>query len=188
MPTNSNIPFHRRTQTFLINHPANRSTFLASHNTNRHNSESTMMTGTRYIISNSSNIYSNLSVTISHTRLFPTINILKISEIWKYSSNYFLTKPLIDRRLPIVLPYQDSFTPIAWKIRVKVPVFPKSEVVRCILTMFLNSDEWWQTNVKVILSPVSHYIIALCWNTEFITSLKKRVSVFPFPSCYQASG
>ena len=61
MPTNSNNPFHKRTHTFFTSHPANRSTFLASHNTNRSNSESTMMTGTRYIISNSSNIYSNLS-------------------------------------------------------------------------------------------------------------------------------
>lgn len=81
MPTNSNSPFHIRTHTFLTIHPANRSTFLTSHNTNRHNSESTMMTGTRYIISKSSNIYSKLSVIISYTRLFPTINILKINEI-----------------------------------------------------------------------------------------------------------
>ena len=131
MPTNSNSPFHKRTHTFFTIHPASRSTFLASHNTNRSNSENTMMTGTRYIISNSSNIYSNLSETISHTRLFSTLNILKISEIWKYSGNYFLIKPLIDRRLPIVLPYQDSFISIAWEIRVKVPVFLKSEVVRC---------------------------------------------------------
>ena len=75
------IGCHKRTHTFLTNHPANRSTFLASHNTNRSSSESTMMTGTRYIISNSSNIYSNLCETISQTRLFSTINILKISEI-----------------------------------------------------------------------------------------------------------
>ena len=70
MPTNSNNPFHKRTHPFFTSHPASRSTFLASHNTNRHNSESTMMTGTRYIISNSSNIYSNLSKAISQTRPF----------------------------------------------------------------------------------------------------------------------
>ena len=81
MPTNNNNPFHTRTHTFFSSHPASRSTFLASHNTNRHNSESAMTTGTKYIISNSSNIYSNLSETISHTRLFFTLNILKISEI-----------------------------------------------------------------------------------------------------------
>lgn len=63
-------PFHTRTHIFFTSHPANRNTFLASHNTNRHNSESTMMTGTRYIISNSSNIYSNLSKAISQTRPF----------------------------------------------------------------------------------------------------------------------
>ena len=78
-------------------HPASRSTFLASHNTNRHNSESTMMTGTRYIISNSSNIYSNLSKAISHTRPFFTLNILKINEIWKFYSNYSPVKSLIVR-------------------------------------------------------------------------------------------
>ena len=131
IPTNSKNPFHTRTHTFLTSHPASRSTFLASHNTNRSRSESTMMTGTRYINSNSSNIHSNLSETISHTRLFPTINILKISEIWKYSGNFILTKSLIDRRLLIVLTYQDSFISITWEIRVKVPVYSKSEVVRC---------------------------------------------------------
>jgi hypothetical protein len=62
MPTNSNNPFHKRMHTFFTCHPANRSTFLASHNTNRNNSESTMMTGTRYIISNSSNIYLQIQV------------------------------------------------------------------------------------------------------------------------------
>ena len=62
MPTNSNSPFHKRTHTFFTSHPANRSTFLASHNTNRSSSESTMMTGTRYIISNSSNISLQIQV------------------------------------------------------------------------------------------------------------------------------
>ena len=70
MPTNSNNPFHKKTHPLFISHPVSHSTFLASHNTNRHNSESTMMTGTRYIISNSSNIYSNLSKAISQTRPF----------------------------------------------------------------------------------------------------------------------
>lgn len=97
MPTNSNNPFHKRTHPFFTSHPASRSTFLASHNTNRHNSESTMMTGTRYIISNSSNIYSNLSKAISHTRPFFTLNILKINEIWKFYSSYFPVKSLIVR-------------------------------------------------------------------------------------------
>ncbi len=62
MPTNSNNPFHERTHPLFISHPVSHSTFLASHNTNRHNSESTMMTGTRYIISNSSNIYLQIQV------------------------------------------------------------------------------------------------------------------------------
>lgn len=97
MPTNSNNPFHKRTHPFFTSHPASRSTFLASHNTNRHNSESTMMTGTRYIISNSSNIYSNLSKAISQTRPFFTLNILKINEIWKFYSNYSPVKSLIVR-------------------------------------------------------------------------------------------
>lgn len=57
MPTNSNSPFHTRTHTFFSNHSVNRNTFFANHNTNRNSSESTMMTGTKYIISNSSNIY-----------------------------------------------------------------------------------------------------------------------------------
>ncbi len=90
-------PFHTRTHIFFTSHPANRNTFLASHNTNRNNSESTMMTGTRYIISNSSNIYSNLSKAISHTRPFFTLNILKINEIWKFYSSYFPVKSLIVR-------------------------------------------------------------------------------------------
>ncbi|MDM8197148.1 hypothetical protein QUW11_01095 [Mediterranea massiliensis] len=64
------VLFHCTTHSFSTSHPANRNTFLASYNTNRNNSESTMMTGTRYIISNSSNIYSNLSKAISQTRPF----------------------------------------------------------------------------------------------------------------------
>ena len=91
------IKVHKRTHPFFTSHPASRSTFLASHNTNRHNSESMMMTGTRYIISNSSNIYSNLSKAISHTRPFFTLNILKINEIWKFYSSYFPVKSLIVR-------------------------------------------------------------------------------------------
>lgn len=142
MPTNSNNPFHTRTHTFFNSHPASRSTFLASHNTNRSRSESTMMTGTRYIISNSSNIYSKLSETISHTRLFFTINILKISDIRKYFGCNFPTKPLIDKRLPIVLPYQDSFIHIVWNILVTSACISKIRNHQVQKTSFLWSDEW----------------------------------------------
>ena len=136
------VLFHCTTHSFSTSHPANRNTFLASYNTNRNNSESTMMTGTRYIISNSSNIYSKLSETISHTRLFFTINILKISDIRKYFGCNFPTKPLIDKRLPIVLPYQDSFIHIVWNILVTSVCISKIRNHQVQKTSFLWSDEW----------------------------------------------
>ena len=135
------VLFHCTTHSFSTSHPANRNTFLASYNTNRNNSESTMMTGTRYIISNSSNIYSNLSKAISQTRPFFHLNILKINEIWKFYSNYFPVKSLIVRWISITLAYQDCFISIAWKIRVTSVVFPK--IQGCQVHIFLIIQVWW---------------------------------------------
>lgn len=50
----------------------------------------------------------------------------------KIFQQLFPNKTTDCQTISIMLPYQDTIMPIAWNIRVKMPVFPKSEVVRCI--------------------------------------------------------